>query len=78
MSPNFPRVTLPGVYVSPEQRAQMDSINAQHEAWRGLKYGMAMALIASRQQPYVKPPGSVIAKRRAANKAARQARRASR
>lgn len=74
---NFPRVTIPGLEVSDESRAVLGEINAQHEAWRGLKMNAAMALMRTGQQPYVKPPAHVMAKRRAAAKAARKARRAS-
>lgn len=78
IAPTFPRVTIPGVVVSAEQRTLMDTVNEQHKAWRGLKVGMAMALVSNGQQPYVKPPANVIEKRRKAAKAARLARRASR
>lgn len=78
MITDFPRVTLPGVEVTPEGAATVRKAMDDYREWRGLKAVAALALIRTGQTPHVKPPAAVIAKRRAANKAARIARRAGR
>lgn len=69
----FPKVD-PGI-LSPEQKAEKNLMDAQHEAWRALKIMQAVTLARLKQQPYVKPARAVIERRRKAGKAARKARR---
>lgn len=74
----FPNVTLPGIEIDPEGKELLDRLNAQHQAWRGLKVGMAIALLKRGAKPYVRPSGAEVAKRRARGKRQRLARKAHR
>lgn len=79
MSPNtFPRVTIPGIEVTDDQREFMAQVNKDYSAWRSMKARYALALMQSGQQPYVSPGPVEVAKRRKAGKAQRIARRANR
>jgi hypothetical protein len=75
ITPDFPRVTIPGVEVTPEGRAIVEEATALDAVWRRMRLKAAFSLMRNGQEPYVRPPAAEVAKRRAKGKRQRAARK---